>query len=111
MKKSKLNLDRRLLSLLLLTATAALLTACPSVPVNNSPGANRSDPPAAPSPAPPERTPDPASARNAAATGSLATPTEAYKTAFEIRQRKEGPRPQESSVKGDSGVLYRDGWP
>lgn len=91
MRKSRLKLDRRFLTLLLLTATAALLTACPSVPVNNSPSANSGSPPAASSPAPPEKTPTPTLAGTSIGTGSLATPTEAYKTAFEIRQRKDGP--------------------
>lgn len=87
MRQSIVNLNRNLLPITVWAAIVVTLTACPSTPVKNSPGANNSNTPAsAPSPtvattATPSET--------TAVTGSLATPTDAYRTAHALRARKD----------------------
>lgn len=70
---------------------AAVASGCPTSPVANGPTSNN----AAPQPPNTTRTPEnvnktePVNAGNGNSTGSLATPTDAYKTAFAIRRRKD----------------------
>lgn len=66
---------------------AILMTACPTSPVTNSPGNNGSNTNSTPLPTV-TATPTPG-AEVTAETGSLATPTEAYKTAFALRQKRD----------------------
>lgn len=57
--------------------------ACPTSPVTNGPGNN-----SAPTNS---GAPRPASTVDASSTGSLATPSDAYRTTFALRQKKDGP--------------------
>lgn len=67
-------------------AATALLTGCPAKPVSNGPANIESNAPAAPAGT---ATPAAAATPEPGAVGSLATPTEAYKTAHELRQQKD----------------------
>jgi hypothetical protein len=87
MRQPIVNLNRDLLPVSLWAAIAVTLTACPSTPVKNSPGANNGNAPAAAS------SPTVATAatpsETTAVTGSLATPTDAYRTAHALRGKKD----------------------
>jgi hypothetical protein len=75
----------------LLACVLALLgtAACPTAPVTNGPG-NNSVAVNTPKAADNASTPQPVSNDSAAPTGSLATPSDAYRTAFALRQKKDG---------------------
>ncbi len=72
----------------LLFASALIGAGCPTVPVNNSPGNNSNNTAAIPEPAASVNKTD-TPANSDVPMGSLATPTDAYKTAYAIRQRKD----------------------
>lgn len=76
--------------LILATAllAAAVASGCPTSPVANGPTSNNAAPQASNTTRPPEKT-EPVNASNENSTASLATPTDAYKMAFAIRQRKD----------------------
>lgn len=92
-----MNLNRYLLLLILSAAIAVVSTGCPSAPVNNSPGSNNSKTPAA---TPTAATQSPTPATSDSSTGSLATPTDAYRTAHAIRAKKD--------IEGLKRVLSKD---
>lgn len=72
---------------------AAFATAaCPTSPVTNGPGNNAGPANAGTArPADSGSTPQPAATVSEAPTGSLATPSDAYRTAFALRQKNDGP--------------------
>jgi hypothetical protein len=76
---------------IILTAclSAAAATGCPTAPVANGPGNNQAV--NTNTPKPPDNAPSPEAEKTKGdqPAGSLATPTEAYKAAFAIRQRKD----------------------
>lgn len=82
-------MNKNIKLVLLITAVAVMAAACPSNPVNNAPvNTNSNVNSATPKPAE-TATPTPA-AEVSGEPGSLATPTDAYKTAYAIRQKKDG---------------------
>jgi len=84
MRQRIVNFDRNLFPIILWAAIAVTLTGCPSTPIKNSPGANNGNTPA-PSPTVAATTPS----ETTAVTGSLATPTDAYRTAHAFRAKKD----------------------
>ena len=89
MEKGIANPDRHIRPRAVLVAGLMLLTACPTAPVNNSPGQhNGNTHPDTPIPtrSQPDRAPVPTPE-----SGSLATPSDAYRTAYSARQRKDIP--------------------
>jgi hypothetical protein len=90
MRERIVNLNRNLLPITLWAAIALALTACPSTPVKNSSGSNNSNTSAVtPSASATEQMSASANSDPVKENASLATPTDAYKTAFAIRQRKD----------------------
>ena len=87
MRQPIVGLKRNFYAVTLWAAIAVTLSACPSSPVKNSPGSNNSNTPAtAPSPS---EAPPATPSETTTGTGSLATPTEAYRTAHAIRAKKD----------------------
>ena len=83
--------------LALLVAVAVMITACPSAPVNNSPGSvNGNAPASAPTAAPST----PTAVASEQSSGSLATPTDAYRAAHGLRASKD--------IQGLKRVLSKD---
>lgn len=72
----------------MIAAVAVMAAACPSNPVNNSPANGNSNVNSA-TPKPAETATATPGAEVSGEPGSLATPTEAYKTAFALRQKKD----------------------
>ncbi len=90
MRENIVSLNRNLLAITLWTAIAVMLTACPSTPVNNRPASNNSHIPES-TPSPTEAPPATPSETNSVI-GSLATPTDAYRTAHSLegKERRSG---------------------
>ncbi len=81
------DLNRKILTSAVGAMIAISLTGCPSTPVKNSPGSNNGNS-ASTSPSPTAAPQSPAPT-NAGPVGSLATPTDAYRTAHELRAKKD----------------------
>ena len=88
---------RNLLLLTLWAAIAATLAGCPSAPVNTGPGPTNGNTPTSTPSAPPQ---SPSSAVSDSTPGSLATPTDAYRTAHGLRANKD--------IEGLKRVLSKD---
>src|SRR5687767_5445825 len=87
MREHIVDLNRNLLPITLWTAIAVILTACPSTPVNNRPASNNNNMWSS-TPSPTEAPPATPS-ETSSAIGSLATPTDAYRTAHSLRAKKD----------------------
>ncbi|HTH37256.1 MAG TPA: hypothetical protein VL572_04780, partial [Pyrinomonadaceae bacterium] len=86
MRQPIVDLNKNLFAMTLWAAIVVTLSACPSSPVKNSPGSNNSNTLSSPSPT---EAPPATPSETTTSTGSLATPTEAYRTAHAIRAKKD----------------------
>ena len=98
MRERIVNRYRILLLSWLWAAIAIIFSACPSTPVKNSPGSNNGN--AATTTQSPTATPQTPAPANSDSTGSLATPTDAYRTAHALRAKKD--------IEGLKRVLSKD---
>jgi hypothetical protein len=75
------NLNRSIITLTVGVMIASALTGCPNTPVKNSPGGNNGNSPTA--------APQSTAPTNSGQSGSLATPTDAYRTVHALRGKKD----------------------
>lgn len=87
MRQPIVNVNKNFPLMTLWAAIAVTLTACPSTPVKNSPVSNNNNTLSS-TPSPTGAPPATPSDMNAV-TGSLTTPTEAYRTAHALRAKKD----------------------